>query len=220
MAHHSRMEISVQTDIDRALRQLTSITEAQQLRFAVAAALTDTALDGQAEVRRNMRRRFIIRRDWIIKGIRIKPATKAKLEAWVYSIDEFMGRQERGEAKRPARDTHLAVPYQARTSPQAIIRNADLPQHLGKKEIEIVNRKGVKRTIKGKGGEAFKFEAGGVTYLVRRRGAKLEFLYALQRQTKPLKPRLGLADDVRMIARTRFGRHLQRRMEMALRTAR
>lgn len=212
------MQFSVQTDIDRAIKQLASITEAQQLRFAVAAALTDTAKDGQAEVRRNMRRRFTIRRQWVINGIRIRPASKRDLESWVYSIDPFMGRQEHGGEKKPAQDTHLAIPYQARKNPQAIIRQADLPQHLGKKEIEIVNRKGGKRTIKGKGGEAFKFETGGITYLVRRRGAKLEFLYALKTEAK-IEPRLGLADDVRMIARTRFTRHLQRRMEIAMRTA-
>lgn len=219
LGYNARMELSVQTDIEQAIRKLQSIAEAQQLRFAVAAALTDTAKQGQAEVKANMPRRFTLRRQWVVSGIRIKPATKADLEAWVYSKDPFMGRQEQGGIKRPKEDQHLAVPYQARRNPRSLIRTADLPRNLGKASIDVVNRRGAAKTIKGKGGQAFKFETGGITYLVRRRGKKLEFLYALKRDAK-VEPRLGLAQDVTRIAKTRFMRNLEGRLTMAVRTAR
>lgn len=212
------LSYSVHDDLERAMRQLRTFSEEAQFKFAVAQALTDTAKDAQMEVQRNMAMRFILRRDWIVKGIRIKPATKADMEAWVYSKDEFMGRQEEGGTKTPKQDKHLAIPYQARTNPRALIPASNLPGNLGKATIEIVNKRG-RRTIRGKGGQAFKFEVRGITYLVRRRGKRLEFLYVLQSQAR-VEPRLGLARDATKIAQSRFMRHLERRFEQALRSAR
>jgi hypothetical protein len=69
------VELSVSTNVADVIRQLSAVQQ-RQVPFAAAQALTFTALDVQAQVRRDMRQDFTIRRDWVISGIRVTPATK------------------------------------------------------------------------------------------------------------------------------------------------
>jgi hypothetical protein len=79
------------------------------LPYATAVALTRTAKRAQTKIRRNLPRRFIIRKKWVGKGVQIKPATKKRHVAVIFSRDEFMVRQEEGGIKRP-KGRHIAVP--------------------------------------------------------------------------------------------------------------
>lgn len=213
------MNISVQTDIENAIRKLRSITEQQQFRFAVAKALTNTAYEVQKEVRKNMPQRFVLRRQWIVQGIRVEKATKGKLEAVVYSKDEFMSRQETGGTKAPKFDQHLAIPMRAvRRTKSDLINAADLPSNLGKAEFTV--RRGQKTMQRrGAGGSVFKLVANGKTYLCRRRNGKVELLYLLVPRAQ-VRKRLGMGDDGQKVARARFVQNLEDALEYAVRTAR
>ena len=213
------IQVSVKSDIEQALRQLQTIAEAKQFRFAVAKALTATAADVQKEVKKNMPERFTLRRQWVVQGIRMEKATKDNLVATVYSKDPFMGRQEVGGTKTPKFDQHLAIPMRAvRRYKSDMINPADLPSNLGKAEFSV-KRGGKTATRRGAGGSVFKLVSNGRTFLCRRRNDKVELLYMLVPKAQ-VKKRLGLGEDAAKIARARFSLNLKDAMEFAMRTAR
>jgi hypothetical protein len=111
--------MNIQSNIKQAVAKLQSITDAKQLPFAIARALTVTARDVQDEVRNNLAQRFTLRNNWVRQGIQIQRATKQNLEAMVFSRDAFMGLQEVGGAKSPL-GNYLAVPTSlVRRTPKA-----------------------------------------------------------------------------------------------------
>jgi len=199
------MNLSVSTDIEKAIAKLKSITEAQQLKFAVAKALTKTAYDVQAEVRKNMPNRFILRRQWIVQGIRVEKATKAKLEAVVYSRDKFMGIQETGGPRSPLRN-YIAIPTSmVKRTKTDLIAKSDRPKALGDK-AEIIEMNGhkwlaLKKARKGANGQ------------------RLKLLYLLVPRTQ-MKERLGLGKDGMKMARARFVDNLEQALKDAVATAR
>lgn len=213
------MQISVASEIQKAVSQLQTIAEAQQFRFSVAKALTVTAAQVQQEVRKNMPERFTLRRQWVVNGIRIEKATKDNLTATVYSKDAFMGRQEVGGTKVPKFDNHLAIPMRAvRRTKTGMINAADLPSNLGKAEFSVKRGKQM-APRRGAGGSVFKLVSNGRTYLCRRRNGQVELLYLLVPNAQ-VKKRLGLGDDAKKIARLKFAQNLNDALEFAMRTAR
>lgn len=199
------MQINVQSDIEAAMRKLKSITEKRQFAFATAKALTTTAIQVQTELKRNMPSRFTLRRDWILKGIRIKPATKSNLQAFVYSRDKFMGRQEAGGPKSPLRN-YLAIPTSmVKRTPKDLVKKFDRPAALGDRASVV--------------------EVNGNKYLALKKprkaanGQKLRLLYLLVPRAQ-IKKRLGLEKDGVRVARARFVENLRTELEAALRTAR
>lgn len=199
------MQISVQTNIEAALRKLKSISERQQFAFATARALTQTAAQVQAEVKKNMPSRFTLRRQWIVQGIRIERATKQNLTATVYSRDKFMGLQEMGGPKSPLRN-FLAIPTSmVRRTKTDMVRKSDKPRALGDK-AEIVE-------VKGRKYLALKKPRKGAN------GKRLRLLYLLVPRAK-IAPRLKLGEDGVRVARAQFVANLERALEDALRSAR
>ena len=197
--------VSVKSDLDKAMAQLRSVSEAKQFRFAVARALSKTGYEVQAEVRRNMPSRFTIRRNWVIQGIRVERATPANLEVTIYSRDKFMGLQEVGGGKGPL-GRYLAIPTGlVRRTKTDIIAKSDRPKALGDR-AEIIDFKGnkwlaLKRGRKGNSGN------------------KLRLLYLLVPRAT-IRERLGLARDGRRVARARFLENLKQTLEDALMTSR
>ncbi len=126
--------ISVKHDFDKAIARFAG--QQKQVRFATAVALTRTAQDLQAEIRNEMPRNFTLRRQWVVQGIRIRPARKEFLQAEVYSRDPFMAIQETGGTKRATGrrvfdyQGYLAVPLDARRSKTDIVRKEDWPENL------------------------------------------------------------------------------------------
>lgn len=199
------MQISVQSDIEDALRKLQTLTEQQQFAFATAKALTQTAYDVQQELRKNMPQRFILRRQWIVQGIRVDKATKTNLTATVYSRDKFMERQEFGGTKSPLRN-YIAIPTKmVRRTKTDMIAKSDRPGQLGDKAA-IVDYNGHKWLALKKGRKG----AGG---------QQMRLLYLLVPRAQ-IKERLGLNKDGMKIARAKFAQNLQDALEYAVRTAR
>ena len=127
------MRLKIEHNVEAIAGQLSAF-ERKQLPYATAVALTRTAKRAQTKVRRNLPRRFTIRNQWVSKGILIKPATKKKPEAVVYSRDDFMVRQEEGGAKRPKSGRHIAVPGSGtKRSKRGIVTKAKRPRRVMEK---------------------------------------------------------------------------------------
>lgn len=197
------LTVTVTADL-RAMKAACNAFTSDQAPFAIAKALTETARDVRDAVRADMPNRFILRRQWIVKGIQVEMATKKNLEATVYSRDDsFMARQEVGGIKAPKYGRHVAVPMPAiRRTKTQLIAKSELPNNLQK---------------------AFLIHAkDGRLYLAKRfaRGkrAGVQLLYELLNQTK-VKPRLGLHDIGIATARRVFDKNLRDAVEFAMRTA-
>ncbi len=204
------LQIGVQSTIDRVIAGLDAFSP-DQFPFAVAKALTKTAQDAQAAVREAMPAEFILRRDWIVKGIRIEPARKDHLIALVYSKDPFMGRQEYGGEKTPKLGgRYIAIPMPgARPSDRDLIPTELLPQNMPRGLYRTSRRTGMPHASnKGPHGAAFILRAtDGRLYLVRRQGKALKFLYRLE-DTAEVRPRLNLREITLRVVRQRFARNL------------
>jgi hypothetical protein len=94
--------------------ELSNIAK-KQIPFAVAKTLTQIAGQSQQEVRKSIKEKFFIRKKsgGFESSIRIKPATKTKLTAEVYTMAAFAALQQTGGVKK-AKDGRLAIPsYQS-----------------------------------------------------------------------------------------------------------
>lgn len=198
------IQISVQSEIKKVLSQLDTFSR-RQIPFAIAKALTETAKDVQAEVKRDMPSKFTLRRQWIVQGIRIIPANKQNLTAFVYSKDSatFMGRQEQGGEKAPQKGRRIAVPTNAvRRTKTQIISRAELPANLT---------------------NSFVLEAkDGRTWIAKRfnkgKRAGVQLMYQLLPSTR-VKPRLGLRTTGDQVIRRRFTDKLVAALQAALDSA-
>ncbi len=215
----------IHVDINtKQVQSLVGMVDPKQIRFAAAVALTKAAKQVQESVRASMPQKFTLRRQWVVKGIRIIPANKSNLTAYVGSIDPFMARQETGGIKtgtpgggnfsstsvqqpggrrvRPAMG-RVAVPTDKVLRTKAeIIRKSDLPSSLGNKAFVI--GKGENQVL------ARRFAKG--------KRAGLQVLYVLKRSTK-IKPRLGLRDIGEKVINRRFGSIFSESLENAIATA-
>ena len=198
------MIVSVQTDIEKAISQLKSLTEREQFNRSVRRALNKTAEQVQTEVRNNMPARFTLRRNWVVKGILIKYASNSSLTATVYSRDKFMKLQETGGQKNALRN-YIAIPTSmVKRTKTDIIRKSDRPGALGDK-AEIIELNGHKWLALKKARKT-----GG--------GQRLKLLYLLVPRAQ-MKERLGLAKDGMRIARQHFVSNLRDALDQAVRAA-
>jgi hypothetical protein len=105
------IELQFENQATENLNQLAK----KHIPFAVAKILTNIAQESQAEVRKDIKEKFFIRKrsGGFESSIRIKPATKTKLTAEVYTFASFAALQQTGGTKK-AKDGRLAIPaYQA-----------------------------------------------------------------------------------------------------------
>lgn len=64
--------------------------------FAGVVALTKTAKLIQAVVKDEAKKKFNLKNAWVLRGIRITPATKTKIEARVFTLDANIADQDKG----------------------------------------------------------------------------------------------------------------------------
>ncbi len=142
----------VQARIPEAILSLDAL-RFKQVPFATALALTRIAAEAQAEVRKQLPKRFTIRRSWVASGIRTTRATKRKPESSVYTVDEFMALQESGGVKRGRKAQ--AIPVGVRKSKRQVVGRARWPKALSKKPKHFIAQVGGTRGVfkrTGRGG--------------------------------------------------------------------
>jgi len=128
----------------------------KQTTFALASALTLTAKEIQAETIKGLDKReggaFDIRTNWNkpsnIFGVRIKPATKQKLEAWIGTAAEWLAKFVEDKPgsivlKLP-RGEFIAIPTtNVRRTKRDLIRATQRPRSLrGKRDVVLPMRSG------------------------------------------------------------------------------
>ncbi len=120
----------------------------RQVTFALATALTAVAKEAQTAVRKTLHDHFQIRTNWDVQGplaIKIKPATKQDLEAWVgtgfASLEKFL-RQDTGIIVDLPQGRYFAIPTSnVRRTPRDLIRAMQRPKALrGKRDFIIKTR--------------------------------------------------------------------------------
>lgn len=82
-------------------RQLAEIKKiGAKARTATAKALTFTAQDARDKLKKEVPAHFVLRRDWVVKGIRARPASGSTLMAQVGSVDKYMERHVVGAGRQ------------------------------------------------------------------------------------------------------------------------
>lgn len=182
----------------------------KQVPFATALALTRTAQDVQAEVRRQLPRRFTIRNNWVSQGIRITKATKQDLTATVYSKDKFMKLQETGGVKT-SKGTAQGIPVDVKASARGIVPRGLWPRALlGRPDV-------FRAVIHGVDGLWQRLK---VSRRKRGRGARsLKLLYVLK-PFVPIRPRFGFVDTARETVAKVWANRFREAFAQAMRTAR
>ena len=195
---------------------------AKNFRFAVAKTLTNLAQEARDKVKVSLDKKsggpFHVRRNWIVSGIRIKTATKANLEAVIYSLDSggrgsgdknrtFMGRQETGGIKTPEgglHSEHIAIPLRT-VFPN---KNALIPNYMKPKALlgnPKVNKNG--RVLKANLLSAMKpilvkGRVPGTEYILIKQNGKYVPAWLLKTSTK-IKPTRFLSGPAEKLVKIR-----------------
>jgi len=133
----------------------------KQTKFGLAAALTLTAKEIQTGVIQSIESSFTVRTGWDkpsnIFGVRIKPATKTDLSAWIGTAADWLAKfteQPAGSfvVKLPAGE-FLAIPTKnVKRTKRDIVSKAQRPRSLvGKRDFVIVTKRGVRVLFQRRG---------------------------------------------------------------------
>jgi hypothetical protein len=158
----------------------------KHIPFAVAKTLTQIAQQSQQEVRKSIKEKFFIRKKsgGFESSIRIKPATKTKLTAEVYTMAAFAALQQTGGIKK-AKDGRLAIP-----SYQAI--------------NQVKKRSDSNSPSSYLAGDAFKIKTkSGQEVIAKRNGKELKILYFLNKNAK-IDKKLDMIEQTTKTVQNRF----------------
>ncbi len=167
----------------------------KQIPFAVAKTLTQIAQQSQEAVRKNIREKFFIRKKYggFESSVRIKPATKTKLTAEVYTMAAFAALQQTGGIKK-AKDGRLAIP-----SYQAI--------------SQIRKRSDSNSPSSYLAGDAFKIKTkAGQEVIAQRKGKEFKILFFL-RKSADINKRLDMIEITTNTVKDRFDAQLRVNLE-------
>jgi hypothetical protein len=174
----------------KASEELAAIAS-KHIPFAVAKTLTQIAQQSQQEVRKSIKEKFFIRKKsgGFESSIRIKPATKTKLTAEVYTMAAFAALQQTGGVKQ-AKDGRLAIP-----SYQAI--------------SQVKKRSDSNSPSSYLAGDAFKIKTkSGAEAIAQRKGKEFKILFFL-RKSAHIDKRLDMIEITTNTVKDRFDAQLK-----------
>ena len=174
----------------KASDELAAIAS-KHIPFAVAKTLTQIAQQSQQEVRKSIKEKFFIRKKsgGFESSIRIKPATKTKLTAEVYTMAAFSALQQTGGVKQ-AKDGRLAIPsYQAISQVKKRTDSNSPSSYLA--------------------GDAFKIKTkSGAEAIAQRKGKEFKILFFL-RKSAHIDKRLDMIEITTSTVKDRFEAQLK-----------
>jgi hypothetical protein len=148
--------VNISVDVGPMVQWLTDL-QSEQIPFATSRAVNDLAKEVQAAIQEGMKQRFIIRRDWVLQGVRISKFSDKHDTPIMATIDiapdrRFLPKFEEGDTKYPRFGTHIAVPTPAiRVSGSGVIPVGWRPKSFGFAETTTkrgaVQIKGDRRTF-------------------------------------------------------------------------
>lgn len=183
----------------------------QQVPFATAQALTQTAKDAQGDLKAEAGRMMTLRNAHTARGIRIKRADKRDginaMNSQVGSIDWYVeGQSQDGDSTRtPRQSRYRYIPVKARTNKARSIPKRLKPSALAASPKVFWRHKS--------NGSALVYQRMG------RKGNKLKLLYVAVPQQR-IKPKLSLAKTVTLTAQRRLRRNFIKSMGKAIKSAR
>jgi hypothetical protein len=182
---------------------------------ATAKALTFTAKDAQVALRAEAPGLFVLRRNWIVGGIRIRPANGNKLTAVVGSIDKYMERHVIGAGQEKHPDKKLSVRSKRSPSTGRLATGGILIKpygSIGSAPVHTVVRRQLKR-IDGQKRKTFQIRMkSGKVAIVKRTTKKhnpLQTLAVLQNEAK-IAEHWDFRGTVSGVVQARFPQHFFR----------
>lgn len=186
-----------------------------QIPFALAKALYQTALDFQQAERERLDAIFSLRRPQFIyqQGVKLLSGYPSKRKLFVILGQDpradFLGKFEEGGEKTPEKSENIAIPEDVRRSKSDIVINSQRPKALfasGAPVFEI------------KPGDDDEHLAPGIYQRVGRNGRKLKKLYALQSEV-PIAATLGFEETAQKTVQDRWAINFSDAFQQALATA-
>ncbi|WP_316206013.1 hypothetical protein [Bradyrhizobium sp. SZCCHNR3058] len=207
------MQITLTID-DKEWQKRLADLRPSSVNTATAKALTFTAKDAQAALKAEVPGLFVLRRNWILTGIRIRPANGNKLTAVVGSIDKYMERHVVGASAQKHPDNKLSI-RSKRSSDGRLATGGILIKpygSIGSAPTHTVVRRQLKR-IGGQKRKPFEIVAkSGKVLIVRRKGKArkpLQTLAVLQNEAKITKT-WDFRGTVSGVVQARFPQHFFR----------
>lgn len=206
------LRLSIDTNADQVAKQVERF--ADQIPFAMALALTNTAKEAQGYLRDHLDDHFTVRGNWVRNSIRYRPANKRDVNpvAYVGSVYAPMALQAEGGKKRG----DIAVPMWARRDESKKTAPSTWPGAVSKRKNFFVGPFGKR----GVGDEAEPGAPVGVFQRVGRGKAATFRLWWVLRNAVTIKAAWPAAAEVSGVVRSEFPAHFWAAMEYAAATRR
>jgi hypothetical protein len=212
------------TNVDWTIALLTDI-EKKQVPFALALGTNRTIEEAQAAIQAHEQKTYTIRRDWVIKGIKIDNADRATKDSPKATVHldparGFMSKFEEGDTKLPTGKS-IAIPIGAKRSKSDIIQKSQRPKsfHFSRGYSSIRTGatiwRGDNRTwlLQRPDGTGTIFQRTG-----RGKRSSLKLLYILRPKAKT-PANLAFYEVGEAVVRERYAINVQGFLQYALRTA-
>lgn len=201
----------------KELSESLTALEKRELPFATARMLTACAKDVQEAVIAQLPSQFTLRTGWYKPntpyGFKVKSATKANLQAEVFTRAPWMLLHEEGGTKQ-AVGKRLAVPF---VQKQGAVPGVEYGVKRTKRDLIMKSQK--PRNLRN----SFIIHGTNGDLIAQRKGkgkrSVLHILYALEQQAL-IKRRLGFADTARRVIKEVLRKRFDEAMQYALKTSR
>lgn len=214
--------VNISVDVGPMVQWLTDV-QTNQIPYATSRAVNDLATEVQAAIQDGMRERFTIRRDWVLKGVRIAKFSNKKDNPIMATIDiapdrDFMSKFESGGQKHSRVGKFVAVPTPAvRGSRAGIVPDSLRPRAFGfqastTKLNGTTQYKGMQRT--------FIIETGAHPGIYQRTGSNAVRLLYKFFKSVPIPMTLRFHSTAQARIDARWAEIFRRRLSEALASAR
>ncbi len=227
------MRLIVRTNAAQVSRTMRRIF-ADQLPFAAAKAINDTAKEAQSRQRAGMADRFTIRRpSFVNRAVKIKPfANKRHLSATIQieppggqQRADILTRHEEAHEREPRSGQALVVPLEIRPNIRAVVKKRDRPKAFAFTHVRTTS--GGVQIYEGRRRTFMVRMPDGSGWILQRTGPGrwgslfhgTRVLYVL-RPTVPIEARLEFIATITKAVDETFPRNFERAFARAMKTAR